>query len=82
MNPEEMTKRFAALRDAFAQRNAAVLQCIEEASGNAVALLCIVKRLPNGIAEFTPVAKMLEEPLGQLISPEPIRDPWWRLESN
>ena len=79
---EELKVKFAHLCAAFENKNAALLQCIQASTGKEVAIICVVKRLPNGLLEFIPVGKLLDEPLGELVFPAIPTNPEWKAELN
>lgn len=82
MTTEQLKAVFKQLCNAFEMKNASLLQCVQMSTGKEVGVICIVKRLANGLLEFTPVARLLDEPLGELRFPSIPTNPEWNVEQN
>jgi hypothetical protein len=65
-------KNFETLRRAVFQGDAALMECQVAATGEVVAVVCAVNRLPNGDVEFVPIATMFAgNPYEMLNPPNP-----------
>jgi hypothetical protein len=65
-------RTFNTLTRAFRAGDAALLECQQSASGEEVAVVCAVNRLPDGQSEFIPLATMVPgNPYEALNPPDP-----------
>jgi hypothetical protein len=57
---EAARRTFQVLQDACDNHDLALMQCTEVKTGNPVDVICAVNRLPDGGAEFVPLARMFD----------------------
>jgi len=61
--------KFNQLCQAIRHQRVALLECVGTPNEPDVALICEVRRLTNGLAEFIPLAQVFREPLDALLLP-------------
>ncbi len=59
-----------------------LLECVEASSGKTIAIICAVNKVETGPPEFVPLARMLDEPILQLILPAQPSDLGWSPDQN
>ena len=65
-------QNFNTLRRAFLDGQAALMECQLAATGEAVAVICAANGLPDGGADFVPVAMMFQDnPYTTVTPPRP-----------
>lgn len=68
----DCTPNFETLKRAFADGQAGLVECQDRATGKPVALLCAFQRDAEGLIEYVPFARMLEDnPYEQFNPPAP-----------
>lgn len=62
-------KNFETLQDAFANGDVALMECEVAATGEIVAVICAVNRLPSGEFQFAPFATLFNGNPYELLNP-------------
>lgn len=73
---------FNTLCRAIQNCDAALLECVEASSGKKMALVCAINKADAGPPDFVPLARMLDEPILELILPAQPSDLDWSPDQN